>query len=80
MDAVSFMVFFSVTIVVALILTFLLKFTAFRYLPWAMEIPWWMWVVIIVLVIFALEGMGVNVSAGYSAFFEWLAKVLAGGI
>ena len=78
MDAVSFIVFLSITIVFAMILTFILKFTAFRYLPWAMEIPWWMWVVIIILVIFTLQGMGVPVNEGYSAFFQWLSSAVGG--
>ena len=78
MDALSFTVFFAVTIVVAFLLTVLLKLTAFRYLPWAMGVPWWMWVVVIVLLLFTLQGMGVPVSAGYAAFFEWLSKIVGG--
>ena len=78
MDAVSFAVFTAVTITFALIITFLLKLTAFRYISWAMTIPWWVWVVLITLTMFALQGMGIPVSEGYSAFFEWLSRVLGG--
>jgi len=79
-DAVSVVVFLSVTLLFAFILTWLLKFTAFRYVPWAMSLPWYWWVILITLGAFALQGLGVPVSEGYSAFFKWLSSVLGGGL
>ena len=80
MDFLSFVVFLAITLLFAFILTWLLKLTAFRYLPWAMELPWYWWVIMFTLGAFGLQGMGVPVNEWYAAFFRWLSSAVQGGM
>ena len=75
---ISILIFLAVSFLFAVIFGFLLKFTAGRYIPLLLSIPLWLWIVIIILAMFALQGMGLPVNAWYSGFFNWLSSQLEG--
>lgn len=74
------LIFLAVSFLFAVIGGFLMKWTIGRYIPVLLAIPLWLWVVIIILAMFALQGLGLPVNTWYAAFFEWLSSQLAGGI
>ncbi len=76
----SILIFLAVSFLFAVVFGFLLKFTAGRYIPLFLSIPLWLWIVIIILAMFALQGLGLPVNAWYAAFFQWLSSQLVGGV
>ena len=76
----SILIFLAVSFLFAVIAGFLIKWTIGRYIPIFLTIPLWLWVVIIILAMFALQGLGLPVNAWYAGFFEWLSSQLAGGV
>ena len=79
MDSVALLTFLAVTILFAAIVSVLLKLTVAKYIPFLLNLPTIVLMIIIVLLMFSLQGMGVPVNAAYAAFFSWLAGILGGG-
>ena len=79
MDSVALLTFLAVTILFAALVSILMKLTVAKYIPFILNLPTLVLMIIIILLMFALQGMGVPVNAAYAAFFDWLASILRGG-
>lgn len=78
MDSISLLTFLAITVIFAAIVSVMLKFTVAKYIPFLLNLPTLVLMVIIILLMFSLQGMGVPVNEVYAGFFNWLAKVLGG--
>ena len=76
----NILIFLAISFLFAVIAGFLVKWTIGRYVPALLEIPLWLYVVIIILGAFALQGMGVDVAGAYAAFFSWISEQLRNGL
>ena len=78
MDILALMTFFIITLLFALFVAAILKFLVFRFVqPWGLgAMPYAGWVIIVIVIMFALQFAGVNVAGAYSAFFGWLSEVV----
>ena len=80
MDILALMTFFLITFLFALFVGAILKFLVFRFVQiWGLgTMPYSGWVIIVIVIMFALQFAGVNVAGAYSAFFGWLSEVVKG--
>ena len=79
MDFVTLTIFIAISFFIAVILAVIMKLIVARFVPFLAVIPFWGWVLIIILGTFAAQGFGINVRDAYANMLRMMAKYLEKG-
>ena len=79
MDMAFWFMFIIVSLLFAWILAYLIKFVLGKYFIFFVPIPTFFLMLFILILMIALEALGVKISAFYSWFFSGIASMLKNG-
>ena len=80
MDFIFFTIFIAISFFIAVVVAVIMKLLVVRFVPWLAAIPFWGWIIIIVLATFALQSFHVDVAALYAQMLRAMARYLEGGV
>ena len=79
MDFVTLTIFIAISFFIAVVVAVIMKLIVARFVPFLAAIPFWGWVLMIILGTFAAQGFGVNVRDAYANMLKAMAKYLENG-
>ncbi|AGB04093.1 hypothetical protein AciM339_0228 [Aciduliprofundum sp. MAR08-339] len=79
LDFIAFTIFIAIAFFIAFVVSVIMKLLVVRFVPFLAAIPFWGWIIIVLLAIFALQGFGVDVKSGFAQVLKGMARYLEGG-
>lgn len=78
-DIASFSIFLAISFFIAVFVAVIMKLLIVRFVPFLAGVPFWIWVVIILLASFALQSFNIDVRGAYASMLKAMAKYLENG-
>ena len=79
-DFITLTIFIAISFFIAVVVAVIMKLLVARFVPFLAAIPFWGWVLIVILATFALQSFHVDVAGAYAAMLRAMAKYLEGGV
>lgn len=80
MDFITLSIFIAISFFIAVVVAVIMKLLIARFVPFLAAIPFWGWVLIVILATFAAQSFGVNINEAYAQMLKAMARYLEGGV
>ncbi len=78
-DFITLTIFIAISFFIAVVVAVIMKLLVARFVPFLAAIPFWGWIIIIVLATFALQSFHVDVAGAYARMLRGMARYLENG-